>query len=479
MNYDFSIGTPKHPAFSKEQNLQASTFNGKANREVLAGTDINRTKPPVSTLKNGNFKVAFLDKEGRAFGLDEKLLSTHLLVLGSIGCGKTNVFNFIIESLKARMTDDDIMIIFDTKGDFERQFFKPNCPNFVLIGNGEKYENISKSWNLFDELKDSKGKFSKRSEDTAKEIVKHFFEGKESQTQPFFSDAAADLVTKVIIHLMRKAVKNHTENQLDTPLLINFLKTATTQTYYDMVTDPDNKDFLNAKEYFDKPGERPTPQSKGVFSHINTMVNDLFIGVFAERSWAGSTSMREWVKNKGKKIVFIEYDLATGETLSPMYRVIYDLALKAALGGREHRGNTYVLIDEWKLLPDLKHIDDALNYGRSLGVKVIAGLQSINQLYDTYGEDRAKSLTSGFKNYFCFQSDDYDTRKFITERFGKTYENITFRSMTTPVTVQRDGHTVEDWDILNLKVGQAFVKLAEHPPFLFHFRNFDDPHKIL
>ena len=220
---------------------------------------------------------------------------------------------------------------------------------------------------------------------------------------------------------------------MNTDQFVNFLQTADIRKYYDMTMKPENPDFASAQLYFGRPDERMTAQALGIFGYINSMVNDLFIGIFAERRWAGSFSMRRIVREKGRRIIFVEYDLSVGETLGPMYRLMFDLALKEALGGREtDRGNTYLIIDEFKLLPDLMHIDDALNFGRSLGVKVCAGLQSIDQLYDIYGEDRGKVLAAGFMNSFCFQTFDLDSRKFIMERFGEKYENLSLHSRSSP-----------------------------------------------
>ena len=92
------------------------------------------------------------------------------------------------------------------------------------------------------------------------------------------------------------------------------------------------------------------------------------------------------MRKKGGKILFIEYDLTSGSVLTPIYRLLIDLALKEALGRSRGHGNVYIICDEFKLLPYLQHIEDAVNFGRSLGVKVVAGLQSISQLYELYGE---------------------------------------------------------------------------------------------
>lgn len=77
-------------------------------------------------------------------------------------------------------------------------------------------------------------------------------------------------------------------------------------------------------------------------------------------------SMRNTVRKKGGTAIFIEYDLTVGEVMTPMYRLLIDLALKEALGRTEEKGNVYLILDELKLLPKLKHLDDALNFGRSI-----------------------------------------------------------------------------------------------------------------
>ncbi len=479
MGYDFSVHTPNN--IREQKYTEACGEVSDVERMVLYGTDLRKSRIPIETaLPGSDHQIVFQDVQGRSFGMGESLLSKHLLLLGGIGCGKTNVFHFIIESLLCRMDHNDVMLIFDTKGDFKNKFYSQRNADHWLIGNDIQYTNISRSWNIFDEMKEQDGHFGRESELVAKEIAKQLFIGRESSTQPFFSQAASDLVAKVLIHLMRESTRNHTENQLNTDKFVQFLKTADIQKYHEMITDRYNPDFASAQFYFGKPGEKLTAQALGIFGYINSMVNDLFIGIFSERKWAGSFSMRNIVREKAKRVIFIEYDLSVGEVLGPMYRLMFDLALKEALGGRSmNRGNTYLIIDEFKLLPDLMHIDDALNFGRSLGVKVFAGLQSIDQLYHIYGEDRGKALISGFMNSFCFQTFDLDSRKFIMERFGEKYENLAFHSRAVPISVQRQGYVVEDWNILDLKVGQAYINLVGYDPFLFHFLDYDRPHSVL
>ncbi len=45
-------------------------------------------------------------------------------------------------------------------------------------------------------------------------------------------------------------------------------------------------------------------------------------------------------------------------------------------------------------------------------------------------------------------------------------------SNNTMVEEKRQGKTVEDWDLLDLKVGEAIVGLAYERPFKFYFDLF-------
>ncbi len=459
----------------------------KAEKQLIFGEDIHCNPVPQHTARNvkGIYTI-FEDPQGRRFGMDSSLMSKHLLLLGGIGSGKTNVFYYIIESLFSKQSADDIIFIFDTKGDFYERFYEPHNPNHIVIGNGEQYSSQSYCWNVFGELEGEGQSFTSSDEFTAKEIGKQLFEGRGSETQPFFELAASDLVSKLLIDFERQARKSGDRSQLNNKAFTEWLKRSDLNSYIEMIQR--NPDFSNAYLYFGDPGQNAkqklTAQALGVFGYINAMCSDLFTGIFTEHRQGREFSMRSLVrdrgKNKGRTVVFIEYDLRIGEVLGPMYRLLIDLALKEALGQcADRHGNIIFVIDEFKLLPDLMHIDDALNFGRSLGIKIFAGLQSIDQIYASYGEERGRTIAAGFMNSFCFYTPDYNSRQYITERFGENCSQLIYRALNDSLSVQREGHTVEDWDILKLGIGQAAVDIVGEKPFLFQFSDFQKPHQIL
>ena len=169
-------------------------------------------------------------------------------------------------------------------------------------------------------------------------------------------------------------------------------------------------------------------------------------------------------------MLFIEYDLSIGSMLTPVYKLLFDLALKEALGRTSSQGNVYLICDEFKLLPNLQHIDDGVNFGRSLGVKVFAGLQSIEQLYEIYGQSRGKNLAAGFSSIIAFRANDVSTREYISALHGQNMILEQYRMLNNQVVEEkRMGSTVEDWDLNSLKVGEAIVGLPFAKPFRFYF----------
>ena len=471
---------PARPQVATAVSRPRATSRISAERQLIFGEDAWLNPVPATReARPGEFAVCLPASDGNRLWLDETTLSKHLLLLGGIGSGKTNVFDFILSDLMGRQSPEDIIFVFDTKGDFKDRFYDPRNPNHVVIGNEPGLASVTRYWNVFGELEEDDGSFSRTGEFVAKEIAKQLFEGRESSQQPFFGLAAADLVAKVLIDFERRAHAEGSRDLLNNASLVEWLSSANLSAYNDLIRR--NPDFASAQLYFGDPGQgnnqKLTAQALGVFAYVNLMQNDLLHGIFASRDPRREFSMRRLVRDRGRNggrtVVFIEYDLATGEVMGPMYRLLIDLALKEALGqGRRRMGNVVFVIDEFKLLPNLMHIDDALNFGRSLGVKVFAGLQSIDQVFDIYGEERGRAMLSGFMSAICFQASDSNTRDYVSERLGKNVYQLVYRSNDVYQSVQSEGYAIEGWDLRSFEPGTAVVDLIGRPPFVYRFSEY-------
>ena len=427
---------------------------------VLFGDELHRIAP---ILPEGDSVFSFkgCDVAGKKnISITRDILSKHCMLLGGIGTGKTNAFFQIISQIKDKMTKDDIMIIFDTKGDFLHEFYEPGD---VVISNDLSAvgpDGKPDYWNIFNEVSMNEQQYA-----SVMEIAKSLFkEATEKTNQIFFPNAARDIFMATMLHFLHYYESKGNDKFLNNEELINFLKNKNSKELRGMLDS--YKDMRAMTSYIAKDD---SPQTQGVLSELQQVVREIFVGNFAKK---GTLGLRNLVREKGGRKIFIEYDLNYGSLLTPIYNLMFDMAIKEALGRERTRGDVYFVTDEFRLLPNLDHVDNAVNFGRSLGIKFLIGVQNVEQIYENYGVERAHSIMSGFLTTLNFRVKDPKTREYIKEQFGKNRKMevySTFVQGKSKIEHLRDGYVVEDWDISNLKTGECIIGLPNASPFLFKF----------
>ena len=424
--------------------------------EVFDGNEL-RSTPVEIAVTNPTCAFIGVDSAGKDMylPLDDNLLSRHMVLLGGIGTGKTNTFNQILRQLRFSLKQDDIVIIFDTKGDFYNSFYKPGD---TVISNDDTATgpNGPDFWNIFNEIE-----LNERMEENVVEIAKTLFKSKtENTSQPLFPNAAKDLFSAILLHFCR-----HKELRADNESLRTFLDGSPAAGIREMLAQHDDLKAMISYIFDDR-----SPQTQGVISELHQLSREIFVGNFKKK---GSLSIRDTVRRKGGRFVFIEYDLGIGNLLSPIYSLLFDLAIKEALSRSKSEGNVYFVTDEFSLIPNLQHVDDAVNFGRSLGVKFMIGIQNIDQVYENYGENRARSLLSGFLTSVCFRVNDPKSKEYIRDLHGvNRKKDIYMASVQGRGLVENvyDAHVVEDWDITRLGTGEAIIGFPGKEPFIFKFK---------
>ena len=410
---------------------------------------------------DANFALPGKSRDGKRlmWPVSQRMLSQHMLFLGSIGTGKSNAIYLLLQRIRETLTPDDVMIIFDTKGDFHEEFYRKG--DIVISNDNRACGSISIDyWNIFREIM-----ADSRLEENTLEVCKTIFSQQlEKTNQPFFPNAAKDLLFALLVHLARNKAFIDKQNNFDLRQIINSFSVESMLTI--LRAHPD----LRAMESYIK--DPSSGQTLGVVSELQQAAREILIGNFAK---PGNLSMRDIVKKKGGKVVFIEYDLSIGTMLTPIYRLLFDLAIKEALSRKNNEGNVYFVIDEFRLLPNLQHVDDGVNFGRSLGAKFILGVQNVEQIYNAYGKELGRSILSGFSTRVCFRLNDGETRSYVKELFGSNEKMITYHSKIGHKGIQeelRQASVVEDWDLSKLGLGEAIIGYAEHDPFVFGFQKY-------
>mgnify|MGYP000852873000 FL=1 len=171
--------------------------------KILYGDTLDKILPPQ---KKTNYIVKLpgtYKGKPTSFEIDTDTLSKHSLFIGGTGCGKTTLFYHFISQIRSRMTSDDVMIIFDSKGDFYSKF--GNDKDYVL-GNSSQYSSRSVKWNIFREIL-ADGFKEKDYLLNIQEICNSFFAERIQKSQnTFFPHAAADLLSAIITTLIRDSL---------------------------------------------------------------------------------------------------------------------------------------------------------------------------------------------------------------------------------------------------------------------------------
>jgi type IV secretory pathway TraG/TraD family ATPase VirD4 len=413
-----------------------------------------------------------VESEGGAFKFGPESLSKHFLFLGGPGTGKTNgIFQFVRIIKDKIMTNDDVMVVFDTKGDYLSEFYDRTRGDIVIENSSStpEVENPSGTydhpvWNIFLDIGADGAEFL---EQNANEIARTLYDDVvKTSKEGFFPRAASDITRAVMIALTRKSLTE--KIKVSNKDLVDVLKNGT-PAHIIALLDP-YPDLRGVSQYIQIP---TSAQTQGVMSTIQSLMNDVFGGSFGQ---AGSFSVRDLIKNKGGRTLFIEYDLRWGRILVPIYRILIDLAIKESLGRTAPRkGNVYFVIDEFALLPNLYHIDDGINFGRGQGAKFLIGTQNVSQVLESYGSGRGQSLLSNIGTLFCFRLNDEESKKLVAGRYGKYRTKV---SMKSPIPSEPLFQQIVEADIIDsyvlslLPTGRAIICASGRRPHQFQFKPY-------
>jgi hypothetical protein len=221
---------------------------------------------------------------------------------------------------------------------------------------------------------------------------------------------------------------------------------------------------------------------ESILAFLQLTLAKSFSGVFRQ---PGDFSVRDFMRRRGGRALFIEYDIAVGASLLPVYRVLIDTAIKQALGlGRrrlresgEVKDNFYFIFDEFALLPRLSHVSDGINFGRQLGLKFLAGTQNVSQVLRGYPDGLGESILSGFGTLLAFRLFDEASRTMVRQRYGANRKKISTTGAVRHEAIREtvvSGNVIEDWEMSRLPRGQCIASLPppHEVPFVLQFGEF-------
>lgn len=301
--------------------------------------------------------------------MPRQLEAEHILLTGGTGAGKTTVMETLMDGALARR---DRILAFDVKGDVTVRF---PTDDFVLLALGDRR---SSRW-----LPGLDIVSPEDAAELASEVIRE-------TSDPSWSGGARQVLTALIVYLQAKARhrgKVWTWRQLDRLLakpveeLFALLKEH----------DPSAASLINVEQ------EETRRQAMSFYFVLiaNAARMARAFALMGGTSGKG-VSIRQWASGKGCSNLILKQSRRQPELSASLCRIVLkivaDQAGSVSGGDTKNRMATWLFLDEFPQLGHSPAVQRLAAIGRSLGIRIVAAIQSPAQLREIYGPDGALHL---------------------------------------------------------------------------------------
>lgn len=178
------------------------------------------------------------------------------------------------------------------------------------------------------------------------------------------------------------------------------------------------------------------------------------------------------LKDGSNAWLFLSTKPSSRELTLPLIACLIELSLTQIMDiGIDKNRKIWTIIDEMASLGTIPALPTIMTEGRKYGVCVVAALQSLNQLYNNYGQYSGSSIFGQFGTAFFFRNTEPAIAKLFSDMSGT--ETVTRQQKNTSFGANefRDGvsynehqqkkELVEYNQLANLNVGECYTLLPE------------------
>lgn len=424
-------------------------WRGKARmkKEILSGSR-EASMHDVITIMRQKKKVSdlYLDKMPLLKDSETK----HILLVGTIGSGKTNTFNHLLPQIRKRQQK---AVIVDTTGVFVEKFYNPKT-DIIL----NPLDTRTQAWDIWRECENDI-----HADELAASLVP------QALHDPFWSDAARTLFVETLKKLKKK-------NNPSMKVLLDFAVNrplSKIQKFYAGTPAAAIVDIAADKT------------AASIRVNLATYVRSLFLledsmSPFSIRKWMQDEKQTGWL--------FLTAMPDQRETLRPLLTTQLNVAINSLMGLHpDHNRRIWFIIDEKPSLNKVEALPKALAEIRKYGGCIVAGLQNISQIDKLYGHEVRKTMSSLYNTKVFFRSPDSDTAQWIAKTVGdhevkESSEGISFgaHQMRDGVSIneqQKSKAVIPYTEFMSLPDLSAYIKLPEDYPvtrITFSYKNIDN-----
>ncbi|OEZ51827.1 type IV secretion system DNA-binding domain-containing protein [Duganella sp. HH105] len=307
--------------------------------------------------------------------------SNHLLLSGSTNTGKSTAVDELLSFAIAR---GDRAIVIDPNGHALARFGKKG--DTVL----NPFDKRGKGWSIFNELRKPYDV-----ERFAKSVI------------PDSGDASAQQWHGYAQQLFAETVRALTRNcEMTTERLLYWLTQASTEELKGLLAG------TAASGLFEPGADKALASTRFILSH--------HIGAF-QYLQPGDFSLRTWLETgEGNLYITWREDMLTA--LRPLVSAWTDILIASILTLPDDQPRPlWLSLDELASLEHLNSLEAGLTKGRKHGLRVVAGIQAVSQLDAIYGQHKAQTLRSCFRNLLALggSNSDPDTAEVISKGLGE------------------------------------------------------------
>jgi len=314
---------------------------------------------------------------GRSFRIPKRLESSHILLMGDTGSGKSNAIRQILRQVEAR---GESGIVYDPAGEFVQEFYRPERGDLILNPLDERCP----YWDLESEL---------YGQGTADAIAAAMLPEKEYE-RGFFTDAPRRVLARLLS------------------------SRPSTQQLLAWMSDPSEiekrLEGTPQAAYLDKGAG---PQRAGVLASLNMIADSLALlpeknekrEFFATERWGFFRT--RWV--------FLTSKPSVQERILPLHSVWLDLLILRMMEPCANPAKpVWFVLDELASLNKLPQLHTAVTENRKYGNPVVLGFQGRSQLEKRYGQDAEAMLSQPATKIF-FKTSEPRAAKWISETLGE------------------------------------------------------------
>ena len=329
----------------------------------------------------------------------------HVLLVGTVGSGKTQALFPMVESIRLR---GDRMVIYDRKGDYTEAFGEDEGVAIL-----SPFDKRSVAWDASADIK---------SEILCEEFAAALIPLSEEGRDQVWIEAARDIFAGLMLRMIAEK--------------------PGAWTFSDLMQILDSRDEIIASCKAHRPGalmnlgnsEGDDRQSAGIFMCLRSSGSKKLR--YLARAWDGKEkrlSIKSWVNDESSpiKTIIIRGHPRYKELDEFVAVQIYSLFFSeiSALSDSSTR-RIWAVIDELGNLPKIPRLTQALTEYRSKGLSIIGAIQDIGQIRARYGREEAQAWFTSFAALLAGRVGDPETAEFLSKSFGQVQIDRTKSTFT-------------------------------------------------